>query len=206
MGVNGTFLASGWRTILPVWGATLVVLIFSDEVLLNLLLIGISAFVASLFYLPERIPFDISSNALISPVDGTIETVDAKENETVILIRKSLWDLCAVRAPVSGEVTACETVHGMFLGVDEEKAKVLNEYGLIRYDWEGRCVEVSMKCGLFAYSLPLFLTKGEVKTAEAQALLTEGLVVVKVPASVKNEALPGDKVLGGYSVLGYDKR
>ncbi|BDY13474.1 phosphatidylserine decarboxylase [Hydrogenimonas cancrithermarum] len=206
MGANGTFLANGWRTILPVWGATLVVLVFSDEVLFNLLLIGISAYVAFLFYLPERNPFDISSKALISPVDGTIETVETKKSETVVTIRKSLWDVSVVRAPVSGEVTECETVHGMFLGVDEEKAKVLNEHGVIRYDWEGRRVEISMRCGFFSYALPLYAKKGAAKVAEVQALLTEGLVEVKVPASVKIEALPGDRVLGGYSVLGRDNR
>ena len=84
----GRVLPNAWRIILPIWGVTLFVLIFSNEVVLNLFLLALSAGVAALFYIPKRLPFEKSENLLIAPVDGVVEAVETDEDGTKRLVLK----------------------------------------------------------------------------------------------------------------------
>lgn len=75
MAENGFFLSSGWRFLIPIWGITLVILVFSDEVFLNLFLLAISFIASYIFYIPDRTPFEKSISAVVAPVDGIVRRV-----------------------------------------------------------------------------------------------------------------------------------
>jgi len=200
---NGFFLSNGWRFLIPLWGVTLITLIFSDEVFLNLLLITISFIAGYIFYIPGRTPFKTSSSTIIAPVDGFISRVNQFNGKTVITIEKSLFGSSAVRAPVNGSVMSKIIKRGLFLNRLDPKAKQLNEQGQISYQWGDDIVNISLKCGFYSLGLVSFLHKQKVVAGEFQLHMSDGIVEIELPDNVKTEVTFGDKVLGGYSVLAY---
>ncbi len=198
---NGTILPQGWRYILPVWGLTLLVLIFSDALLLNLLLILLSFFAAYLFFVPNRVPLDSGSEALIAPVDGIVSKIEEKDGAIHLQIKKRLFDVTAVRAPLDGDVVASEYLHGLFLATDDPKASRLNEQVAIGYRWEDMTIRMRIVCGFYSFGLPATISEGPVRTGETLAVLSEGGVHLTLPKSLSLAISSGDAVLGGQSVL-----
>ncbi len=206
MGGNGTFMKVGWRYILPVWGVTLFVLVFSDAVVLNLLLIAASFLVAYLFYVPERVAPETSAGAVLSPVDGTIVSVRSGEGATTVVIGKSLFDgSSAVRAPVEGDLLDKRVVHGLFMRRDGKLAGKLNEHGSLKWRMGDDEVLMTIRCGLYALGVPIFASGDHCDSGELVAHLSDGTVELILPESVKLEAAEGDRVVGGYSLLAYGR-
>jgi len=198
----GRVLPDAWRMILPIWGVTLFVLIFSDEVVLNLLLLAMSAGVAALFYIPKRSPFEKSESLLIAPVDGVLEAIETDEDGTKRLrFKKGLFDNSIVRAPLSGSLKESHGRHGLFLSLHDKKSRHLNEHATIGYKWKDEDVTMHLQCGLYALSLSRFCRVGDVEVGDIQAHLTDGYVELLIPSAVKIEVSPGDQVMGGYSVI-----
>jgi len=198
----GRVLPNAWRMILPIWGVTLFVLIFSDEVVLNLFLLALSAGVAALFYIPKRVPFERSENLLIAPVDGILEAVETDEDGTKRLrFKKGLFDNSIVRAPLSGSLKESHGRYGLFLSLHDKKSLSLNEHATIGYKWKDEDVTMRLQCGLYALSLSRFCRVGDVEVGDIQAHLTDGYVELLIPSAVKIEVSPGDQVMGGYSVI-----
>ncbi len=203
---NGRFLSIGWRYIVPVWGATLAVLIFSDAVFLNLLLIIVSFFTAYLFYVPERVPAEVSKNAVISPVDGRVESVDEKGEGISIVIRKSLFDgSSVVRAPMECDIERKIRIHGLFLQESLPLAKSLNERAEVSWHLANREYLMKIRCGFYALALPWINSSKSVEAGNGIALLSDGSVELVLPKFSKVEVAVGDKVVGGFSLLAYGK-
>ncbi len=204
MGGNGRFMKIGWRYILPMWGVTLFVLVFSDAVLLNLLLIAASFLVAYLFYVPERAAPETLTGAVLSPVDGTVLAVENRADGMAILLGKSIFDgSSAVRAPVAGELLEKESVHGLFLGKEKRLAERLNENGTIKWRMGDSEAVMKIRCGFYALGISIFASEKRCEAGEVVAHLSDGVVELLLPESVKMEVSPGDRVVGGYSLLAY---
>ncbi len=198
----GRVLPNAWRIILPIWGVTLFVLIFSNEVVLNLFLLALSAGVAALFYIPKRLPFEKSENLLIAPVDGVVEAVETDEDGTKRLrFKKGLFDSSIVWAPLSGSLKKSDARHGLFLSLRDQKSRHLNEHVNIDYKWYDMDITMRLQCGLYALSLMRFCHIGDVEVGDIQAHLTDGYVELLIPSEVKIEVSPGEQVMGGYSVI-----
>ncbi|WP_456380526.1 hypothetical protein [Hydrogenimonas sp.] len=201
--MNGSILPFGWRYILPVWGVTLLILTFGDEIVFNLGLLAVSFGVAYLFYVPVREPFDRRDGALLSPVDGVVERVVESAGEKMIRIRKSRWGSTAVFSPLSCEAVSGRRLHGLFLDPESGKALTLNERGEIDYRWKEFDVRMKMLSGFYALGIPLFVRKGEVRAGEPHALMTDGIVEIALPQLFEISVREGERVRGGSSVLGY---
>ncbi|WOE70584.1 hypothetical protein RZR97_03190 [Hydrogenimonas thermophila] len=202
---NGFFLPNGWQFLIPLWGITLVILIFSDEVILNLFLLAISFIAGYIFYIPERTPFETSSSAVIAPADGVVSKVKQIDGKTVITIEKSLFGSSAVRAPVNGSVMTKNIKRGIFLDKLDPKAKDLNEQATISYQWGDDIVNISLQCGFYSWGLASFSQKERVTVGEFQLQMSDGVIEIELPENVKTEVSFGDKVLGGYSVIAYGR-
>ncbi len=206
MGGNGRFMSAGWRYILPVWGVTLFVLIFSDAVFINLLLITVSFLVAYLFYVPERNSNEISKSAVLSPVDGTVLSIKEGEESLYIKISKSIFDgSSAVYSPVNGDLVEKRRIRGLFVGKEKKLAERLNEHVAMR--WKIGEDEAVMKlfCGFYSMGVLVFDSKKEGCDARVIAHLSDGIAELVLPKSVEVEVSVGDRVLGGYSLLGYGR-
>ncbi len=201
---NGRFLSIGWRYIVPVWGATLFVLIFSDAVFLNLLLIVVSFFTAYLFYVPDRTPVESSEQAIISPVDGKVLSVDERGDGVSIVIKKSLFDgSSVVRAPMGFEIEERESVHGLFLRESHPLSGTLNENGKVAWRIGNREYLMRFRSGFYAFGIPFLNSSKSLEAGEILALLTDGRVELLLPKFSKVEVAAGERVLGGYTLLAY---
>lgn len=200
---KGHVLPFGWRYILPVWAVTLIVLVFSDEIPLNLLMIAVSFATAAFFYVPERTPFDTGENALVAPVDGVVEAVTRSSDGSRVRIRKTLAGSTAVRFPMACEAEEILPRHGVFLGMGSEKAGTLNEQAEIGCRRGPYDIRIKLVNGFYALGLPLFARKGPVHAGEPLALMTDGLVELTLPGTFDLSISKGDRVRGGYSILGY---
>lgn len=200
---KGFFLSNGWKFLIPLWGVTLVTLIFSDEVFLNLFLVAISFIAGYIFYIPGRTPFEKSASTVIAPVDGIVTKVNQVNGKSVITIEKSLFGSSAVRAPVHGRIVSQTIKHGIFLDQLNPVSKHLNEHGIFTYQWGDDFVNMYLKCGFYSWGLVPFLHKEKVNSGEFQLQMSDGIVDVELPDNIKIEVTFGDRVLGGYSVLAY---
>ncbi|MCF6201021.1 MAG: hypothetical protein L3J42_02650 [Hydrogenimonas sp.] len=204
MSGNGKFLSIGWRYILPVWGGTLFVLVFSDALLLNLLLITMSFFTAYIFYVPERAPVESVQRAIISPIDGKVLSVSERGDGVSIVIKKSLFDgSSVVRAPMACKLDEQKVIHGLFLKESHHLSASLNENAKITWFIGNREYLLKIKCGFYSLSLPLLFTGGKLEAGENLALLTDGSAELLLPKSSTVEIKPGERVVGGYSLLAY---
>ena len=162
-----------------------------------------SFIVASLFFVPERLPFHSGDDTLISPVDGRVRSVEKRDGNVFIEIKKSLFDATTVRAPFDAEILGFERMHGIFLDDAEKAFSRLNEQASVAYRWKNRDVRMRIVCGFYALGLPSVRFGKNVKRGEAQAVLTEGIVELCLPSDVDVAVAVGDRVLGGYSLLSY---
>lgn len=202
---KGFFLSDGWRYLVPLWGVTLFTLIVSDEIFLNLLLLSVSFIAGYIFYIPERVPFETTDSALISPVDGVVSVIEKVDGKTCIKIDKSLFGSSAVYSPVSGSIESFKMKYGLFLKSHDPKSDNLNEQAEVTYKWGEKLIKLYLKCGLFSLGLFNSLHKERVTAGDFQLYLSDGTVNMELPENVKIEVSIGDKVLGGYSILAYSK-
>jgi len=202
---KGLFLSDGWRYLLPLWGVTLVTLIVSDEIFLNLLLLAVSFIAGYIFYIPERVPFETSASALIAPVDGVVSSIEKVDGKTLVKIDKSLFGASAVYSPITGSVKSLNIKHGLFLDRSNPKSDHLNESGTIIYKWGEHLVKLYLKCGVYSLGLLNSLHKDRVTAGEFQLHMSDGTLTIELPENIKIETTVGDKVLGGYSLLAYAK-
>jgi phosphatidylserine decarboxylase len=116
----------------------------------------------------------------------------------------SVVDVHVNRAPIGGTVTLSEYREGAFMNAMNAESAVLNEQTLITID-DGRSV-VSFKqiAGLLARRIICDLKAGDVvERGQRMGMIKFGSRVdVLMPADVELRVKPGDRVVGGKSVLG----
>ncbi len=184
-----------------VWAVVLAILVVSDEVLFNIALVFGALIWTFFHYVPERAPIIKADDTVISPVDGVIESVEESGEKVTISIRKGIWDSSAVWAPVTGEMIEAHILHGLFLPLDEPLSKRLNEQGGFRYRWGENMLRMQLRCGTLAWKLPIFATPGAIAQGDLQGQLIQGVVFVEIPKTIRREVAPGERVMGGVSVI-----
>ncbi len=184
-------------------------LIFHFNGLLQLILFLIFAFFVYFFRNPERIPEDSAKNAIISPSDGEIiEIVETKapilNKEMIkISIRLSIFDVHVQRSPISGEISAKEYIHGMFLSLNSEKASELNEQNRVLFKNESEIV-VNQIAGFITRRIVNFKDLGKVSLGERYGMIMFGSQVdLYVPKGTKLKVTEFQKVKAGESLIGF---
>ena len=184
-------------------------LIFHLNGLLQLILFLIFAFFVYFFRNPERIPEESAKNAIISPSDGEIiEIVETKapilNKEMIkISIRLSIFDVHVQRSPISGEISAKEYIHGMFLSLNSEKASELNEQNRVLFKNESEIV-VNQIAGFITRRIVNFKDLGKVSLGERYGMIMFGSQVdLYVPKGTKLKVTEFQKVKAGESLIGF---
>jgi len=105
---------------------------------------------------------------------------------------------------MSGELCEKRRVHGLFVGSSDRLASRLNENGSMAWRVAGgEIVRMRIVCGLYSLGLAMLVSEGRHEAADLAAHLTDGTVELLLPKGVKMEVAPGDKVVGGFSLLAY---
>jgi phosphatidylserine decarboxylase len=145
---------------------------------------------------------------IVSPGDGKVTEAEWIETTAGSRFRLSIFlsvvDVHVNRVPIGGTVTLSEYREGQFLNAMNSESAVLNEQTLITID-DGRSV-VSFKqiAGLLARRIICDLKSGDVvERGQRMGMIKFGSRVdVLMPANVELRVKPGDRVVGGVSVLG----
>jgi phosphatidylserine decarboxylase len=174
---------------------------------LTLVPVFLAAFFLWFFRDPKR-EVPQGPGLIVSPGDGKVTEAEWIETTAGSRFRLSIFlsvvDVHVNRTPIAGTVTLSEYREGQFLNAMDSESAVLNEQTLITID-DGRSI-VSFKqiAGLLARRIICDLKMGDVvQRGQRMGMIKFGSRVdVLMPADVELRVKPGDRVVGGVSVLG----
>jgi len=152
-------------------------------------------------------------NLVISPAHGKVDVVDTTTEPDYlggecqrISIFLSVIDIHVQYAPVTGRVALCKYTQGQFLSALKTECAQFNENLLIGIDSvEPRSEKISVRliAGLIARRIVPWLKENEgVQRGERISLIQFGSrVEVYLPQRAQIKVKPGDKVIGGETVI-----
>ena len=185
-------------------------LIMTDSALWQIFWFLVFSFFVYFFRNPERVPEDTSSNAIISPSDGTIISItDAispitKKESIKISIRLSLLDVHVQRSPIEGEMTSREYIHGEFLFLSDEKASELNEQNRVLFENDKTEIVVNQIAGFITRRIIMFRDLGSIRLAERYGMIMFGSQVdVYLPKKTIIKVTEFQKLKAGETLIGY---
>jgi len=203
-------LKEGYPYIIVSGVAFLISLILSFPVLVQLGLFLLFAFFVYFFRNPERVPEEISENAVISPSDGTVISISdaispiTKKEAIKISIRLSLFDVHIQRSPIEGEMSAREYIHGEFLYLSDEKASELNEQNRVLFKNKKCDIVVNQIAGFITRRIVSFRDLGPIRLGERYGMIMFGSQVdVYLPKNTILKVSEFQKVYAGESLIGY---
>ncbi len=161
-----------------------------------------------IFRNPERIPAEDDKMALLAPIDGNILNISKiifqDDREFLKLeIRKSLFNVSLLRAPIASTISNTKRIHGLFLNVEDKLSKKLGERVVITLKSNSKSILLIVRAGFFSRSIELFKSIGPLKFAQRFGLLLDGSVELLLPIDMRIKVSIGDEVRAGESVLGY---
>lgn len=178
---------------------------------LGAVLAGLALFVMWFFRDPER-PVPQGERLVVSPADGRVMFVRTVEEPRfmggraiLVSVFLSIFDVHINRAPVAGEVAFREYVPGKFLAAWDHAVGEVNERSYLGLVTEaGQRVLVSQVAGLLARRIVTWPSVGDrLERGERIGLIRFGSCTqLWLPPGSEILVKPGDRVLGGQTVIG----
>lgn len=161
---------------------------------------------AGFFRDPERTP-PAGEELILSPADGKIVAIGQLEEGrgTRVSIFLSPLDVHVNRAPVKGRVEEVQYQDGKFFAAYKEQASQRNEQNSLRIvDGKGRSLRVVQIAGVLARRIVCYVRKGDgLERGQRLGLIMFGSRVdLFLPRGAKLEAVEGQRVRGGETILG----
>ena len=199
--------SEGWPFILvPAGGALLLYWLGWPKVALGMGLLAL--FMAYFFRDPERVP-PKREGVVLAPADGKVVEIREVTDHFVgpgrrVSIFLSPLDVHINRAPIGGLVVGVEYRAGRFLPAYRAEASEVNEQATIRLQGQDLRVTVTQIAGVLARRVVCRLRGGEkLQAGERFGMIRFGSRVdLILPQGVGIEALVGDRVRGGESIIG----
>lgn len=206
--------SEGFPFIIGFLGSGIVLLFLPHPVFsyLGTLLILLGAFCVNFFRDPSRsIPSDPAY--ILSPGDGKVMEVGEEQSPyftqpvTVVKIFLSVFDVHIQRSPISGEVAQTEYRPGKFLDARDPRASHENESHTFVIQNENMKIAVKQIAGLIARRIVPWSRRGDkVSQGERIGLIRFGSQVdLYFSKGAEILVKPGDRVVGGLSVIALDK-
>ncbi|ACZ12775.1 phosphatidylserine decarboxylase [Sulfurospirillum deleyianum] len=156
---------------------------------------------------PERIVEESDELTLLSPVDGTIlkiSKVDLKDGSEAlcVVIRKSIWDVGILRAPIGMEIIEVKNRFGLFISSGSSLFSNLCERKTFTCKNKFTSFKIVVSAGRLSQSI-VFFNKNAYKANERFGFLREGEVALLLPLDVRIKVSLNHSVKAGESVLGY---
>lgn len=167
----------------------------------QLLFFALFIFTVYFFRNPEVETVDDSRGSVISPVDGTIESIELFEerSKVVVRIRNSVLDTHIIRAPLGASVKNVQRRSGMALWGDDKKSEVLNS----RCSVEIGDIMMNLKAEFFPYDIELGIgASDKVKHGQRIGFIYGGTVEMELPYSINLHVDIGEKVKSSQNIIG----
>lgn len=145
---------------------------------------------------PER-TVHTNQNEFLSPVDGSVNSIDIKDEKKYIYIDVSLCNVHLLRSPIDADLKVKDHIKGLNLPAFKYKAKKLNE----RMTLDFGKLKVKLLSGLFNTELK-FKDMDHLSKGERIGAFLNGTVMIELENDEKLFVKIGDKVKAGETVLG----
>ncbi len=163
-------------------------------------------FIFMLFFFRDPVRVLPGEEAIVSPTDGTILTVDSTQDGGIhIIMFLSLANVHAIRTPVSGKVIKSEYIKGKFHAAWDPKAGTENEHHRFEIEMaDGRVVVTRVIAGIAARRVVCHLEEGdEVVAGQRVGFIRFGSrSELEFPPGFTTGWNVGDKVSGGITPIG----
>ncbi len=170
---------------------------------LGIILILLSLFFAYFFRDPKR-NITQDPNLILSPCDGTVLEVGEENNQKIVRIFLSVFNVHLQRSPVEGLIKSVQYNPGKFLPADDPKAHLMNENNIITIESSKGIFIVKQIAGILARRVVSWVKGGEkIAQGEKIGFIKFGSQVdLFMPLNASVEVKLGQKVYGGITVIG----
>ena len=185
-----------------------VVLSVLDLEFLAFFLFLLTLFFIFLFRNPERELPRFEKNSVISPVDGTVISIDELNNSEYaykITVDSSYLDVSILRSPVSGSVYSIDKVHGTRLDINNQLAGKLNEnVEVVFEDSNSNKLKVShlLKQSIDGIKTDIINSQNTTQTSR-YGVMINGLITIYLPSNFRLNISVGNEIKGAETLVGY---
>ncbi len=197
----------GWNYIAYSMGAFLFFFILDLE-LLSILALFLSAFLIFSFRNPERELPRFELNSVLSPVDGTIMSIEELEDTQYrykIAIESTYSDVSILRVPMDTTVKSFSYKHGSKLNLDTALAQNINENASIIFeDSNNNNIKIVhlVKQSFFGIKLGNMKEKSLVQSAR-YGVMVNGMTYLYLPQNFRLNVNSGETLKASNSLIGY---
>jgi phosphatidylserine decarboxylase len=170
---------------------------------LGILLVVFAAF-CLFFFRDPAIAVTQGEDLILAPCNGTVLAVQENEQEYIIMVFLSLFNVHLQRAPVEGTVKTVEHQEGKFLMAWDPQAHQVNEQNSITIENDQGTFVVRQIAGFLARRCVSWVQPGDrLKLGDKIGLIKfSSQVDLHVPKTVAVKVRIGDKVQAGITVVG----
>ncbi|MDR1862506.1 MAG: phosphatidylserine decarboxylase [Treponema sp.] len=143
-------------------------------------------------------------NHVLSPCNGTVLQTEEDENEKVVRVFLSIFNVHLQRSPVRGRVKSLEHRDGKFLMAWDPLAHSLNEQNIFTIENERGLFTVRQIAGFLARRCVSWVKTGDELTQGEKigCIKFSSQVDLHLPKSVEIKVQPGDPVRAGITIVG----
>lgn len=166
---------------------------------------GLLLLVAMLFFFRDPACPEPLKGMIVSPMDGRIVELEHRDDgSTRIAIFLSLFDVHAIRTPVSGTVIELEHVPGKFHRADRPESGLENEHVRIVIETEHGPVILRLIAGMVARRIVCGIDEGmKLRTGERIGFIRFGSrTEIIFPEGFDSKVEKGERVRGGRTLMG----
>ena len=157
---------------------------------------------------PERIAEEDDERCLIAPMDGVvtdISKISLNDNSEAlrIVIRKSLFGVGVLRAPLAMTLSDVKNRFGLFMDSSSALFSNLSEQKSITCKSQFASIKLVISAGLWSQKMTLFKKAGAFKAGERIGFLRDGEMALLLPLDTRVKVSLSDEVKAGATILGY---
>jgi phosphatidylserine decarboxylase len=162
------------------------------------------AFFCLFFFRDPAITIAAGENRVLSPCNGTVLAIEDGENEKIVRVFLSIFNVHLQRAPVRGKLTKLEHKDGKFLMAWDPLAHSLNEQNIFTIENEQGIFTVRQIAGFLARRCVSWVKPGdELRQGDKIGCIKfSSQVDLHLPKSVEIKVQSGDPVKAGITIIG----
>lgn len=162
------------------------------------------ALFCAFFFRDPHIEITKGEDNILSPCNGTVMEVIENNDEKIIRVFLSIFNVHLQRAPVSGTVRKVEHKDGEFLMANNPEAFMRNEQNIITIESGRGIFVVRQIAGFLARRCVAWVKEGDIITKGDKIGLIKfsSQVDLHLPVNVTINVKKGDKIAAGKSIVG----
>jgi len=168
----------------------------------------ITGFFIYIFRNPERQNVIYEKNSVVSPVDGTIISIDEIKQDSnysyKILIDSSYLDVSLLRVPLSSSLVSIDIKHGARLSDFSPLSKKINENTELIFKDNENVLKVQhmLKKSIVPINVDLLIEK-KLLQGSRYGVMVNGITALYLPQNFRINVNVGDEVKASQALIGY---